>query len=275
MHNGSNLFIGGELQVNGSAEDKILFRGTRLEARFENTPGQWGGIIFLDSSSTNSVVDHAIIRNATNGIRYGKPDDGDVIPDLKISNTLIRNASNSGLLFFSVDVDVSNTVIANCGQSLVSALAGGNYRFFHCSFADYSTVFRREEPAFVFSNNLSLGSAPPLVSTLNLTLINSILDGNLKEEVLLSNDPTAGFVLDVQHCILRTENTAFNINNNKINVSPRFKNISEVDFQLDTLSPAKNAGIQVVGLPVLDRDYLGVLRPQGDTVDIGAFERIE
>jgi hypothetical protein len=275
MHNGANFFVQGRLNIQGSAEEKVQFRGTRLEARFEQTPGQWGSIILLDSASSSSEINHAVIRNGTNGIRFGKPDDGDSVPDLLIANTLIRNMSATGLLFISTDVDVVNTVVANCGSSTVSLLAGGQYRFLHCSVADFSTLFRREEESILVSNNLVLGDNSVLRAPLSFTCINTILYGNLREELLLSNDPAVSFALDIRHSILRTERTAFAVNNNKLNVSPRFKNVAQVDYQLDTLSPARNAGITIVGFPATASDFLGVSRPQGDTVDIGAFERKE
>jgi hypothetical protein len=275
MHNGSNLFVAGTLLVQGEAENKVHFRGTRLEQRFINVPGQWGGIIFLETATSNSVVDHAIIRNATNGIRFGKPDDGNDNPDLIISNSLIRNCTGSGLLFISTDVDLINTVVGNCQISTISVLAGGAVRLFHCSLADFASLFQREDPSLVFSNNLVLADNSVLRAGLNLTAINSILYGSEDEELLLSNDPGAAFVLDIRASILRTQLNNLNVNGNKINQNPKFKNQAEVDYQLDTLSPARNAGIPIQGLPAALTDFKGISRPQADTVDIGAFERVE
>lgn len=275
MHNACSLFVAGSLQVQGDAENKVLFRGTRLEQRFADVPGQWGSIDFLQTAGGGSFINHAIIRNATNGIRFGKPDDGNDVPDLVVSNTLIRNCTGSGLLFISSDVDVINTVVGNCQISTLSVLAGGTVRLFHCSFADFASLFRREDPSVVLSNNLVLADNSILRAGLNLTAINSIMYGSEDEELLLSNDPGAAFVLDIRASILRTQLNTLNVNGNKVNVNPRFKNQAEVNYELDTLSPARNAGIPILGLPAVLIDFKGISRPQADTVDIGAFERVE
>jgi parallel beta-helix repeat protein len=57
--------------------------------------------------------------------------------------------------------------------------------------------------------------------------------------------------------------------NNIFYQDPRFVNISAKDFRLQTNSPAIDAG---TSNPAAPRDFNNVVRPQGNGVDIGAFE---
>ena len=93
---------------------------------------------------------------------------------------------------------------------------------------------------------------------------------SLREEFELPEpDPNFTAILDFQSNIFRTELTSFNVNGNLINTDPRFLDAFEGKFSLDTLSPAKDVGID---LGIL-RDIEGKLRDAQP--DLGAFEREE
>ena len=48
-------------------EGEVIFAGDRLEPFFEDIPGQWG-TIWLTAGSTNHILRHATIKNASVGI---------------------------------------------------------------------------------------------------------------------------------------------------------------------------------------------------------------
>ncbi|UII22467.1 choice-of-anchor Q domain-containing protein [Fulvivirga ligni] len=278
-HNTSYIFVKGSIKAEGEADNRISFTNDRLD--YENVPGQWGGIIFLPGSKDNKIS-YSDIRNAEVGIYLGTPDD-DNIADLELDGCTIENIGGVaeipvsgglvlpgyGVLAITSDLTMYNTVVNNCAINAVGNYAGGNYIYDHCTFASYSFDFFREDPSVVFSDNLVLGNDQLLVSDLSVDLSNTIIWGNLREEILLSNGGDANFTLAMSHNLIRTSNEDLNANDNIINEDPKFMNPGSNDYHLDTLSVAKDAGVNLG----LTTDHDGNTRD--NKPDIGAFERIE
>lgn len=278
-HNGSFILIGGTLDAIGTSDNRITFTNDRFDEEFINAPGQWGGLVFLQNS-TNNRIDYADIRNANVGIYLGTPDE-DEDPDLVLSNTRIENIGGNdvipsidslvqpgyGLLAISSDLYAYNVLINNCEINVLANLAGGNYRYEHCTFANFSFDFFRRDPSVVFSNNILLGDNTLLVGNTTISITNSIIWGSLTEEILISNTEEAELTFNVTNNILRTDLPEFQEFN--FFDDPRFFDPSTYDYQLDTLSPAKD-----IGLPLaIDSDIEGIDRDS--LPDLGAFERIE
>ena len=266
-HNRSFIFVQGTLLVEGTVDKPVIFRNDRLDEDFEHAPGQWGGMIFLEGSKDNRI-DHARIRNAELGIRLGTPDN-DTIPDLIISNSIIENMSNTGVLAFTSDLYAYNLLVDNCAINVIGNFAGGNYRYEHCTFANFSFNFFREDPAVVFSDNLVLADNTVLTAPLEVVLTNSIIWGNLADELVLSDGGGSGFIFSVSNNILRTTLEELDLNENQLNEDPMFVDPQMFDYRLDTLSPAKDAGRMLSILNDLDGN------PRDNNPDIGAYERIE
>jgi hypothetical protein len=264
LSNRSNIFIKGTINVKGDSLEPVIFEQVRQDGRFNSLPGQWGGIYFLEGSKDNHL-EYVKIRNGDIGLRIGTPDQ-DTIPDVRIYNVIIENMLTAGILGFTSDILAVNTLIHNCGNWTVANLAGGSYRYIHCTIADYAVNFIRNEPTTVFADNLVLDDQSLLTSDLYLELVNTIVDGNLRNEILLNNNGNAVFTLLIRNSLLKTTLTDLNINDNIINLNPGFKDRFENDFQLDESSPAINAGFQL-GIPT---DLQGNFRDAQP--DIGAFE---
>lgn len=279
--NNAFIFSRGTMTVNGTVEEPVLFRNDRLDESFDVAPGQWGGIVFLEGSKDNEIS-FATIKNAQVGIRLGTPDEDD-IPDLIINNSIIENIGSSsdfpdnainlqpghGILAFTSDLEVNNTLINNCELGSIGNFAGGNYTYNHCTLANFSFDFFRQDPTATFSDNIVLADNSLLVSNLNLAVTNSIIFGNLSNELLLSLSGETNSQVSFINNIIRTSEDTFNEGSNILNEDPLFINPREFDFRLDTLSPAKDAGIDI-GLLI---DLNGDMRD--GTPDIGAFERQE
>ncbi|QSE98029.1 right-handed parallel beta-helix repeat-containing protein [Fulvivirga lutea] len=278
-HNGSFIFIAGTLSAIGTADERITFINDRFDESFKNAPGQWGGLIFLQGSDNNQI-NYADIRNANVGIYLGTPDD-DTDPDLILSNTRIENMGGNsvvpsidslvqpgyGILAISSDLQATNVLVNNCQINTLANIAGGNYDYRHCTFGNFSFDFFRRDPSVVFSNNLVLGDNSLLVSDLSVTMSNSIVWGSLREELLTSNAEEAGYSLTLSNNILRTQTEALASAN--IVEDPKFLDPAEYDYSLDTLSPAKDTGLDFG----ITTDLEGKMRDSQP--DIGAFERIE
>lgn len=268
FENDAALFIQGSLNAVGDSADHIEFRNARFDGIFDAVPGQWNGIYFLEGSTGNQVT-YADIFNGQVGLRVGTPDDDD-LPDLTVENTVIYNMSFSGILAFRSDVEVTNTLVYNCGTYLVGNFAGGNYSYQHCTFSNEPSLFVRDEPAVQFTDNVLL---PPnndlLTDDLSLVLENSIIWGSADEELLLNNGGGSGFVLSINNNIIRSSQE---LENNFLSQEfnfPGFKDPFLFDYSLDTLAFAKDKGA-AIGISI---DVTGA--PRDLDPDIGAFERIE
>jgi len=268
INNGASLFIAGSLQINGTLENKVVIRNTRFDARFENVPGQWGGIFFLEGSSDNHI-EHAVIRNGSQGLRVGNPDSDDLF-DLIVSNSEIKNMSISGIEAYSSDVQVTNTLIYNCGTFTMGCFLGGTYDLKHCTFTNGQSLLSSEGPSVVFTDNIVLQDNSILVEPLNASMQNCIVWGSQEEEFLISESGNSTVNLTMNNNILRSTNEAYNISNNILSQErnfPGFVNDFSFDYQIDSLSNARDKGIdlgQVFDLLGTERDLMP---------DIGAYER--
>ncbi len=279
-HNGSFIFVQGSIIAKGSAENRILFTNDRFDGSFANAPGQWGGLIFLQGSNKNSI-NFSDIRNAEVGIYLGTPDDDDDA-DLILSNTRIENIGGNsiiptidsliqpgyGIIAITSDLYAYNVLVNNCQLNVIANLAGGNYRYEHCTFANYSVDFFRQNEVAVFSDNLVLGNNSVLLANLNATLTNCILWGDRSEEVLISNSEETNFNLTFNNNIIRSTNELLETNN-FLNKDPKFFDRRIYDYSLDTLSPAKDIAIPI-GILI---DMEGNTRDAKP--DLGALERKE
>lgn len=263
----AGLIVSGSLEANGTFEERILFTNSRQDEDYRNAPGQWKGILFAETSHNNSI-NCSDIRNAVTGIWLGTPDD-DAEADLVLSNSKIENMSNFGLVAFTSDLYAYNTLINNCGQYVLANLAGGNYRYEHCTFANFSFDFFREDPAVAFSDNLPISADEILAGDFQLEMVNSIVWGSLKEEMIFSNAGEQNFQLDLSNNIFKSNEELLSGSNNILNEDPKFLDPSNYDYSLDTLSIAKDVGISLS----IFQDLEG--KPRDAKPDIGALERIE
>ncbi len=261
----ATMLVKGTLKVEGEAENRVLFRNARLDV--ENAVGQWGGIAFLEGSVDNEI-DFAVIRNAAIGVLINTVDN-DTIPELVLTNTIIENMSSTGIFSIGSDVLAKNVLIDNCVQYLVANLGGGCVTYKHCTFDNSSALFFRQEPSMIFADSyINQENSFSLDGDLKVTLYNSIVWGQMKEELFFDNAGGNKLSIFISHSILKTEQ-AFDINNNVLNLDPKFIDVRDFDFRLDTLSPAKDKGQELMIMNDLD----GNLRD--NLPDIGAYERIE
>ncbi|WP_291726705.1 choice-of-anchor Q domain-containing protein [Bernardetia sp.] len=262
------LLVAGSLETNGTATERVTLGSFRNDESFKNALGQWFGV-FFGENSRNNKISYTTIENATVGIRFGTPD-SDTIPDLIIQNTEIRNMADAGVFCLNSDVVIQNTLIHNCLNRTFSAGAGGNYYFYNNTFSNFGFNFFREEPSFELSNVLAfidtLGNEQVIREDLNAYFINNIIWGSIDEELTLFASPEAGFQTFWNANLLKTtllDNSLPNI----LNQAPMFVDAFNGKYQLDSLSPAIDAGLDI-GLEIDLED-----NPRDSNPDIGAFER--
>ncbi len=263
--NKSVLLINGQLRSEGTPDERVVFSGARREAEYLTAPGQWEGIRILAKSSNNSIK-YTDIRNAQYGLRIGNPGKAGTL----VEGCVIQYAFLDGIVAFTSDVRVINTLIHNCGQYGFGGLGGGNYEVLYSTIVSYSNPLLRETPLFVVADFIPGTEIKNKPTTLKL--VNSIIysDGfNAVDEVLIT--PLSAGV-DVSNNLLRTSvyKAELNNNGNKLNIEPKFKKPVKANFALDTLSPASSAA---KFLPGVLNDLKGKTRSTTKP-DAGAYERL-
>ncbi len=256
----ASIIIKGSLEVQGTPEKPVLFTSFRKEEYYQQ-PGQWGGIVFTQTSSGNKITG-AEIRNATTGIRITSKD-VNVLPKLSVENTVIKNTFQAGIAAVHADITVVNSVIANSVGSLFTGEGGGNYSFNHCTLASYISA----TPA-ILMNPVYKNKDIELSGKLSWQMQNSVVWGNSPKEIMLNNHENADLTTHINYNFMRTDlGPVLNGSNNTVNVDPKFTKHEIYNFKPDTLSPLINAGIP----SNVTKDITGKLRDSQP--DIGAYER--
>jgi hypothetical protein len=286
FHRSSFLFVAGNLKVEGTFQQPVVFQGDRLEDDYKDIPGQWGAIIIMEGSIGNNI-NYAEIRNATVGIQIGA-DSTYLKQDLVLSNSKILNSSYYGIWAFDATINAWNDVIANCGQWALGLLRGGDYTFTHCAVSNRGALFsNRIQPSLVISNYILKTDPKSNSSTIypgdlkNANFDNSIIYGNLDNEIGLAESPQGGtFNYMFDHCLLKINTNLINISN-PLHFSsiisdklPGFKKPENYNFELDTLSASKDAG-SIDFAKLFPLDFKGNSRISDKGPDLGAYERIE
>ncbi|HNQ68303.1 MAG TPA: choice-of-anchor Q domain-containing protein [Bacteroidales bacterium] len=297
MHRGSSLFIGGTLKVLGETNNRVVFTGDRLEDYYSEIAGQWGafledgygnttrifGGIHLMSGSHDNQIYYADIKNAIIGLQV----DSCVtpgVPTVRLKNTNIENSKIAGLYALGAYIEAENCVFANSGQYNVACIIGGQYSFIHCTMANY-WIGNRQTPQLILNNYYQYRDGNGNVQTSFRDLVdayfgNCIIYGSRDNELDLdlSVDAIANFRFD--NCLIKykdyqdLESSDFFIDN-IWNESPKFmETVNPFEYQLDTLSPAKDAGKLSIG-NIVPLDQNGNNRLIDGHPDLGAFERQE
>lgn len=288
FHNRSYLIVDGTLKVNGDPIDPVILQGDRLEEFYRDKAGQWGGIFFRPGSKSNQI-NWAEIKNAIIGVRidtFATPD----IPALILNSTKIENMSAAALLAQGSIVDAGNCLFANAGQIAVMLRYGGKYRFYHCTIANYwGQYIHRKGPALLINNYYTyrlVENGPIFLETRDIEeayFVNCIIYGSRSNELEIDNI-YKGQVVNAQmnhffeNTLLRVE-TGIDVSDqnhfkNILLENPKFMDPFKYNYELDTLSPAKDFGLQQIAIQ-FPFDLKGNSRLLDSAPDLGAFERVE
>ncbi len=267
----STLFVEGTLKIEGTAQERVTFTGSRPRFDTRRLPNQWVGIHMLRNSVNNSIK-YANINNAAIGVRV------DSLPvsgayNLEIENTQIKYSGQVALLGVSANIKATNCEATEAGSYTFLGLLGGSYAFNHCTFASYVSYSTRNEGHFGLTNTLRDGNGN-LLRTFPLAcdMDNSIVNGSLDDEIEIDNSSLSSFTFTGDANILTLKfDRPLPALNNFYNVNPKFIDFRSSNYQLDTLSPAQDKGI--ISAPSISTDVLGTARDAAP--DIGAYERLD
>ena len=258
-----------ELEVNGTKDEPVLFRGDRLEPAFEKDYSQWNRIWINEGA--DATINNAIITNAYIGVQVDPfPDEAGITitPNslVKIENTIIKNTQQIGVFSRFLNVDMTNCVVANnggCGLQLEC----GNYKMKHLTVANYF-IGDRKSPACYVSNKISspeYSQIPPMDT--KAEFINCIIYGSMESEAETHKVQGADLEMSFQNCLIKVKNGSDYFLNCLLNKDPKFTDKDKLDFTLLPDSPAIGAGKTNIDVPF---DILGNSR--GDKPDIGAYQ---
>ncbi len=278
FHKGSRLYVAGTIVANGTFESPITFQGDRLEDDYEDIPGQWDGI-WLMAGSKDNIFDFTEIKNAIIGIQVDTLANT-TRPTLLLSNSKIENMTSAGIFAQGSTIEAYNNLIANCGQYAIALTIGGSYEFYHCTIGNYWRYSTRTTPSVLLNNYYIDVYENTQVRDIDKALFgNCIIYGNKESELYIDKHEDGILDFKFDHTLIKVDDefsTADPLNFESIivNQDPNFIDPFNNDFELDTLSIAKDKGKIEYGIQ-FPYDLNQQNRNSDDAPDLGAFERIE
>jgi hypothetical protein len=282
FHDDAGLYAKGAIKALGTIEQPIVFSGDRMEMIYDDIPDQWQGILLYPSEIINEF-ENVEIKNANIGLQVGTiENDGSAYA--RLHNVKIEHMSYAGIFAMKSQIEATNSVIADCGYYCVTLLIGGDYSFNHCTIANYwGSYSNRDTPSVIISNRLIVsstdGSTEYIGDLTRSSWRNSIIWGNLSSEIEFASNEDALFNYQFENCLIRIADSIDTSDSdyyNSIitNTDPNFYQYSTYNYELDTLSPAKDIGSIIYG-ELVPMDLNNVSRLSDDAPDLGAYERIE
>lgn len=263
----SGIYVFGQLEMNGTAEERISIRGDKPVEATKTYPNQWYGM-YVAPGGTASIA-YADITNAIVGLRTDSQALGND-PCVVLKNTRIQYCGQACLIGVSGAISAENCLFADAGSYSFLGYFGGSYIFNHCTFTDYSFFTNRNGGHFGLTNTLRDGNGF-LIATLPLQiqLQNSIIYGYKREEIAIDRSDRAAFDLNnTTYNLLKTQDELelFKGNQNILNRDPEFVSIANGDYHLEPTSAAIDQ-IPMLSLP-LDLEGKSRTAP----TDMGAYE---
>lgn len=277
LRNNASVDIYGSIIAQGTVQEPIVFRGSRFDnidgnIPYDNTPGQWSGIIF-HAESYGNVLNNVIVKNAVRGVTFSAADTQ--YKKAEFINTIVQNTSEYGLLAINCYIDFQNCLFAN-SKGAVVALTGGKYSFLHCTLANYYRWSVRQKECLAIGN-VYQGKAYDLDKC---DFINTIVSGSASGELLLSGVSTVVYNYKFQNSLIKaSEQKNEHFVNTVWNAEPLFVNINNnkdysYNFELQAGSPAIGKADRSYSL-LLPYDLKGRSRLMDTDPDIGCYERGE
>lgn len=268
FHHNASMTVAGALICSGTCEKPVIIGSARTDPAYEDVPGQWRGIQFLDCSRGNMLI-NTQLRNAETALKITSGPAG--TPDITITDSKVMHNSVSSLVASGASVFAANSVFAHTGFSTISLSDGGIFTMIHCTVANIWEYDFRTVPAFTATRGTS---HLPVVS-----ITNSVISGSRDTEFSAEASPAElELFIYADSSFIKIDTTRSTWWNGRVfrevevSGNPRFIEEPLYDYRPDTLSPLLNkAGMHdAVSWPL---DIRHKPRPTGAGSDIGAYER--
>lgn len=269
-HSGSAIVVGGSLNVKGTKDNPVIFRGDRREQKYKDEPGQWYGMQFLNQSSNNNIV-HAVIQNASVGIEVDSMPPAPATTKLSIQKTIIKNMSSAGIYALGTIITGQDLLMYACGQSVLYCDLGGQYKFANCTFDNSNPPSAQPQSTIILGNTDYSNSTIFLQGNLSASFRDCIIWGNIDDEVTFVRKGTGAFIDTFQYNVVKSKTLNFD-GTNVVNKDPMFKNFKDGQYQPSAGSPAANSGVLTsFSLPDDIDDVKWILTPD-NKMAIGAYQ---
>lgn len=278
FHENAGIDVFGKLICKGEPDNEVILRGDRLDHMFDylpydGVPGQWGGIVFKESSYGNEITNTDIHASC----RAILCDSSDVSRQkLAMKSSTIHNAKGAGIVAYSSKIYLENCQISNTLDDCLT-IYGGNTEINNCTIAQFYPLSADRGAALSFTNYLNDITYP----INNLSVRNSIITGYAEDVIMgsLADTGAANYLFD--HCLLRTpeikdsikchDNIWENVEDTTIAGWKNFYKIDtdllQYDFHLKDSSLAIDAASSVTSLPTDRNAYMRDEKP-----DMGCYE---
>jgi hypothetical protein len=280
FHKGAGMTVYGSVNIRGTMEEPVVFRGDRTDNIFttvpyDRIPGQWEGIVF-DSISNNNRFEYFYLRNSIKGVWFNASE-----PSAKKAlfyNSIIQNTNLHGLYAVNANIDFYNSLFANAGGAVVK-LIGGTYTFLHCTLANYMSWWGMRKDAALIIGNVS-DDGERYIEMNSCEFRNSIIAGLGFSEIkfqnkLYSAEKEINYYFE--NCLIKSNGEDDQQLVNIIwNVDPEFSNINKdinyyYSYEPDSISPVINKANAAFSAP-LPLDIRGIPRLNDDAPDMGCYE---
>lgn len=250
FHKDSGLLVqdGGSISVNGVlSEDKellegeVIFEGDRLEPNFSEVSGQWG-LFWLASGSVNNSISYLTVKNGSVGLLV----EGDAqlnTPTVQIQNSKFFNNSNHNIWARNAFIEAENLVLGGSGAASLYLNLGGNYKFTHCTIANYWNNGFRTSSAVQIDNAIQISETNSISRDLiQANFNNCILDGNAQLELRLLRNEQSMFNYSFSNCLIKFNDVSNQFVDNPLYDFQNSTSYSNVvlEFNADFFFPSRN-----------------------------------
>ena len=256
-----------ELNVNGALGNEVKFRSSRHDKKYDSIPNQWKHIEL--KSNSRSFIQYAKIIGGDTGLKVNQA-------ELNIQNSFIVNHQSYGILANNAKINGHNVILNNANLASFAVENGGEYAFYHSTFANFFNLVGTAGPAYsLYLSNYTLDGTNALTQA---TFGNCIFyNQRTPNAVVFDRREGVGFNYSFDTNLFKNVNTAeLNVLSalgfsNSIVGDPLFVNPIYTANQLNVLenSPALNAG-KVSIAQQYPLDYYGI--PRGTNPTLGAFQ---
>ena len=219
------------LVAQGTAAQPVLFTSLRHEPWYDSLPGQWQTVWFYNYS-TGNVMDYCVVENGEGGIRCYPGS------QLTVSNTVVRSMSDAGIIGQHATIEGSNLLVYDCFCAM-TLIAGGNYRFNRCTFADYWNYIgqTRDTAAVIVSNYYPVDGVGYVAGDLERADFTDCIVYGTWSRGEMAKNPMDGFTFNcnVVHSIVRGGDW---------DEDPQFVDPARNNYRLKSGSPAAGIGYQ-------------------------------
>lgn len=192
----------GRIRTEGTAEAPIIIQGARTEEAFDNTRGQWNGII-IGRGSRGNEFNYTTVRNSRFALLV------DSSAEITARNSRFYNTSGNAIVGFHSKITAENCLIYNTGGNSLQLLFGGDYDFTYCTIANYGVNAGTLGMSNFWCYDDPLTCQNRKDYRINATFVNSIIYGSRRDQIDMADvtgrQNPAMFNVSFQNCVVRVD----------------------------------------------------------------------